>query len=550
MTKPIIYQLFPRLYTNTNASLTRYGDISQNHSGKMNQLTDNILADIRSLGATHIWLTGVIEHATATDYSKFGIAPDNPAVVKGKAGSPYAIKDYYDIDPDIAENVKNRIGEFKSLVRRIHKAGMKVVIDFVPNHVARHYVSDAKPAGVEDFGHGDRIDWFFARDNNFYYLNAPLSIDGVDIADYRESPARATGNDCFSPRPHKYDWYETVKLNYGIDYSDRSCHFEPIPDTWLKMLDILRYWTSMGVDGYRCDMAFMVPAEFWHWVIPQIKAMNRELLFIAEIYDVDKYRQFIYAGFDYLYDKVNLYDMLVGIERHGWRADAITSCWQRIDGLSDHMLNFLENHDEVRFASSFYAHKAENALPSLVVSTMIGTGAFMLYQGQELGEKGEDDEGFSGPNGRTTIFDYWSISSVRNYLTGKASKKMLALRSVYTKVLNFCNSEKAISDGGFYDLTYANYSNPDFSTARQFAFIRHSGNDVVLIAVNFDEHPVDVKINIPEHAFRHIGLTEGIYPATDILTGRKKNYSFTTTEPIAVHIKAKGAVILKLESNK
>ena len=546
MTKPIIYQLFPRLYTNTNASLTRYGDISQNHSGKMNQLTDNILADIRSLGATHIWLTGVIEHATATDYSKFGIAPDNPAVVKGKAGSPYAIKDYYDIDPDIAENVKNRVGEFKALVRRIHKAGMKVVIDFVPNHVARHYASDAKPAGVEDFGYNDRIDWFFARDNNFYYLNAPLSIDGVDIADYRESPARATGNDCFSPRPHKYDWYETVKLNYGIDYSDRSRHFDPVPDTWLKMLDILRYWTSMGVDAYRCDMAFMVPTEFWRWVTPQIKAINHELLFIAEIYDVDKYREFIDAGFDYLYDKVNLYDMLVGIERHGWRADAITSCWQRIDGLSDHMLNFLENHDEVRFASSFYAHSAENVIPSLIVSAMIGRGAFMLYQGQELGEKGEDDEGFSGPNGRTTIFDYWSISSVRNYLTGKASKKMLALRSVYTKLLNFCNSEKAISDGGFYDLTYANYSNPDFSTARQFAFIRHSGDDIVLIAVNFDEHPVDVKINIPEHAFQHIGLVEGNYSATDILTGRKKRHQLASNVPFSAHIKAKGGVVLRL----
>ena len=544
--KPVIYQLFPRLYTNLNSRLTRGGDISQNGVGKMNQITTEILTDLHSLGATHVWLTGVIEHATATDYSAFGIASDNPAVVKGKAGSPYAIKDYYDIDPDIAENIDNRIDEFKALLRRIHDCGMCAVIDFVPNHVARHYVSDAKPSGVADFGTNDRTDWFFAHDNNFYYMNEPLSVDGVDISGYCENPARATGNDCFSPRPHKNDWYETVKLNYGIDYSNGSRHFDPIPDTWHKMLHILRYWAEMGIDGFRCDMAFMVPVEFWRWAIPQIKAINSKLLFIAEIYDVDLYRTFIDAGFDYLYDKVNLYDMLVGIERQGWHADAITSCWQRVDGIEPHMLNFLENHDEVRFASSFYAHKAENALPSLVVSALLGTGAFMVYQGQELGEKGEDDEGFSGPNGRTTIFDYWSIKSVRDYLSRRATKKSLALRATYSKVLNLCNSSKAISDGGFFDLTYANYDNPSFSTARHFAFLRHYDDEVLLIVVNFDDKPANISVNIPAHAFEHIGLAEGNYSATDIIGGSKQKITLSHDAPVWLHLKAKGAKVLKL----
>ena len=545
--KPIIYQLFPRLYTNLNSHLKQNGNLCQNGVGKMNDLTDEVLTDIRGLGATHIWLTGAIEHATATDYSRFGIVPDNPAVVKGKAGSPYAIKDYYDIDPDIAEDVDNRMAEFEALVKRIHSAGMKVVLDFVPNHVARHYTSDAKPRGVKDFGHNDSTDHFFAVDNNFYYIDGEFSVDGVDLGDYSEKPARATGNDCFSARATRNDWYETVKLNYGIDYSNGSRHFDPIPDTWHKMLHILKYWVGKGVDAFRCDMAFMVPTEFWRWVIPQIKAKKKSVEFIAEIYDVGKYREFISAGFDYLYDKVNLYDMLVGIEREGWNADAITSCWQRVEGIGDHMLNFLENHDEVRFASSAYAGDATQVLPSLVVSAMIHRGPFMVYQGQELGEAGEDEEGYSGRDGRTTIFDYWSMKTVRNYLTGKATKKQLSLRETYAKVLKICNESNAVSDGEFYDLTYANYNNSHYSTSRQFSFLRRVKGELLVIVVNFDNVAVNVDVNIPEHAFSHLNIPNGEFVAIDLLTDKTMRVALCSEQPFRTHVKAKGAVIYRVE---
>ena len=545
--KPIIYQLFPRLFTNINFHLKKDGDIISNGVGKMNDLNVDILSQIRQLGVTHIWLTGVIEHATTTDYSQFGISPDAPAVVKGKAGSPYAIKDYYDIDPDIAVDVNNRIGEFESLVKRIHSGGMKVVIDFVPNHVARHYQSDAKPRGVKDFGSFDRRDWFFARDNNFYYINAPFSVDGVDLGNYIENPARATGNDCFSAHVTRNDWYETVKLNYGIDYSDGSRHFSPIPDTWGKMLHILKYWVKKGVDTFRCDMAFMVPTEFWRWAIPQVKEMKKSVEFIAEIYDVGKYREFIESGFDYLYDKVNLYDMLVGIERNGWSADAITSCWQKVDGLSDHMLNFLENHDEVRFASSAYAGDAFNVLPSLVISSMIHRGPFMLYQGQELGESGEDEEGFSGHDGRTTIFDYWSMSSLRRFLSGKATKRELALRDMYATALNICNRSKAVSNGDFYDLTYANYHSPYYSTYRQFTFLRHFKNELLFIIVNFDNVAVNVMVNVPEHAFSHLNIPYGAFAATELLSGKSTRVILRPDLPFKARVKAKGAVIYQIQ---
>ena len=455
--KPIIYQLFPRLFTNTCANRVPNGTIEQNGVGKMNQIDNKVLQSIKDLGITHVWYTGVIEHATKTNYSAYGITPDNPHVVKGNAGSPYAIKDYYDIDPDIAEDVQNRMQEFEALVKRTHDNGMKVIIDFVPNHVARQYHSDVKPTGIEDLGVGDDPNMMFAPNNNFYYITRQTFCPQFDLGSgkdaYFEFPAKATGNDCFSAFPSGNDWYETVKLNFGVDYGNGSKHFDPIPDTWFKMVNILRFWASKGIDAFRCDMVFMVPVEFWGWAIPLVKEKYPEIKFIAEIYDVSIYRDYIYnGGFDYLYDKVTLYDTLRGVQCCNISAASITNCWQTVDGINDNMLNFLENHDEQRFASAQYAGNADIVTPSLVVSATINRGPMMIYQGQELGEKAADAEGFSGYDGRTTIFDYWSMPSVcRWYNNGKCNDKLLSdseknLRKLYKKILTLCNTEKAINE--------------------------------------------------------------------------------------------------------
>lgn len=359
--KTVIYQMLPRLFANMNDHCVPNGTIEQNGSGKMNDITATVLRKIKDLGVTHVWYTGVIEHSNQTDYSRYGIRRDNPHVVKGKAGSPYAIKDYYDVDPDIAVDVNHRIDEFEALVDRTHDNGMGVIIDFVPNHVSRQYLSDAKPRGVEDFGVGDDRNRFFERNNNFYYiphqLFAPAGIDlGEGKDSYIEFPAKASGNDCFTAFPTTNDWYETVKLNYGVDYGDGSHHFYPIPKTWFQMRDILLYWAGKGVDGFRCDMVHMVPIEFWQWAVPNVKEHFPHIIFIAEIYDVALYRDFIkYGQFDYLYDKVNLYDTLRGIQCHNVSAAQLTHCWQTVDGIGDNMLNFLENHDEQRFGSKYYA---------------------------------------------------------------------------------------------------------------------------------------------------------------------------------------------------
>lgn len=559
--KPIIYQLLPRLFSNTCETCVSNGSIEQNGSGKMNHITTDVLESIKELGVTHVWYTGVIEHAHATDYSAYGIIPDNPHVVKGKAGSPYAISDYYDIDPDIAVDVDRRMTEFEELVSRTHSTGMKVIIDFVPNHVARRYCSDVKPDDVDDFGFTDDNTKFFVRDNNFYYLTGKSFSPSIDLGigddAYVEYPAKASGNDCFTAFPGQNDWYETVKLNYGIDYRDGSRHFNPIPSTWVKMYQILRYWAGKGVDGFRCDMAFMVPLEFWKWVIPQIKTQYPGIVFIAEIYDIGLYRDFINAGgFDYLYDKVNLYDTLRGIQCGHASASQLTNCWQAVDGIGANMLNFLENHDEQRFASEFYAGDPALVIPSLVVSATLSTGPMMIYSGQEIGEPAADAEGFSGRDGRTTIFDYWSVPTLRRWFNdGKPGLEKLTprerwLRNRYALILNLCNSEPSISDGGFFDLMYVNYDNPSLDPYRQYVYLRYDDASVLFIAVNFSSKTCDLRINIPSLAFEMLGIMEGTVEACELLTGEVSEKKIATDSTFDTFIPSYSAVIWKIAKDK
>jgi len=531
--------------------------MEENGCGKMNLITPKILRAIKQLGVTHIWYTGVIEHAHATDYSDFGIEKDNPYIIKGKAGSPYAISDYYDVDPDIAENVPKRRDEFGQLVERTHSAGMKVVLDFVPNHVARQYHSDAKPVGIEGFGAMDNTQLFFSPSNDFYYITRQLFSPSVYLGEgdssYVEFPAKASGNDAFTAFPSKYDWYETVKLNYGVDYSDNSNHFDPIPGVWMKMLHILRYWASKGIDAFRCDMAFMVPIEFWRWAIPQVREKYPLIQFIAEIYDVNLYRPFIDAGFDYLYDKVNLYDTLRGIICSNYSAAQLTNCWQAVDGISDNMLNFLENHDEQRFASEFYAGDPALAIPSLVVTATMNRGPVLIYSGQELGEPGMDSEGFSGKDGRTTIFDYWSMATIRRWLNnGKPTDTKLTererwLRKKYTDILNLCNKENAIAAGNFYDLMYVNYNNQSLNPHRQYAYIRSDRKTFIMIAVNFSGNSCDLQINIPQEAFDLLELPYGTFDATELLSGETSEKRLDPTIPFNTFITAHSAVMWKIK---
>ena len=560
--KIIIYQVLPRLFSNMCDTCVPHGTYARNGAGKLNHFTPRVLREIKKLGANYIWYTGVIEHATKTDYSRYGITPDNKYVVKGEAGSPYAIKDYYDIDPDLVEDPRRRMQEFEALVERTHGAGLKVVLDFVPNHVARQYHSDSAPEGVEDLGAHDNKEMHFSPSNNFYYIPrqafTPQFYIGEGDDRYFEYPAKATGNDCFGAFPGECDWYETVKLNYGVDYmgGHRLC-FDPIPDTWYKMLDILFFWCGKGIDAFRCDMAHMVPVEFWNWAISKVKDSYPSVLFIAEIYDVPLYRVYIERGrFDYLYDKVGLYDKLKGVLCHQVSAAQLTYCWQTVDGIGGHMLNFLENHDEQRFASDYFAGDADKVLPALVVATMMNTGPMMIYFGQELGERAEDAEGFSGRDGRTTIFDYWSVPTVRQWYDGgrcsaaKLTARQKRLRNLYKTVLNIGRSEPAVVHGDFFDLMYVNGENPRFNPHRQFAFLRKHAHELLVIIVNFDSRPAAVEVNIPPHAFDFMGITPGEYAATDLISGDKTEKTVSPETPFVSELTAYGAVVWKIALKK
>ena len=514
--KIAVYQIFTRLFANQNTTNKFNGSLEENGTAKFKDINSNALKSIKKLGISHVWYTGVIEHASMTDFSKFGIKKDHPQVVKGIAGSPYAVKDYYDVNPYLAENVGNRMEEFEDLVKRTHQNGLKVIIDFVPNHVSREYQSNVKPKGIADFGENDDKTKAFHPQNNFYYLpNQEFEIpEGINppVAfkeKYTEYPAKATGNDVFSAKPSINDWFETLKLNYGVDYlNGRATHFDPTPDTWLKMKDILIYWTQKGVDGFRCDMAEMVPVEFWGWVIPEIKLVNPKVIFIAEIYNPNEYRNYLFNGkFDYLYDKVGLYDALRRlIEGHG-NANDITAVWQKESGdFSNRMLRFLENHDEQRIASEEFGKNPGSALAAMMLSATLHKGPIMLYYGQELGVKPTQAEGFQGNDGRTTIFDFWGVIELQNWInkdkfdSKKLSKEQKALRDFYQKILKFSQDNPAIFDGEFHDLQYLNFHSDGYDSSKIYSYLRFTKGQILLFVYNFDlNKETNVKVSLPHN---------------------------------------------------
>ena len=543
-----IYQVFTRTFGNKNLTRKKGGTYDENGAGKMNDINAQVLRQVRGLGITHIWYTGVIRHATATDYTAYAIPRQHPSVVKGRAGSPYAIADYYDIDPDLAEDVARRMEEFRALVRRTHEAGLKVIIDFVPNHVAREYRSICKPQGVRDLGQDDDTSKHFDPQNNFYYCPGASLEPAFDLEDYEERPARCTGNDCFHPYPGVNDWYETVKLNYGVDYTGGgSHHFDPIPSTWTKMVDILLFWAAEGVDGFRCDKAEMVPTAFWSYASQRLKAAHPEAILIGEVYNPALYRAYIASGFDYLYDKVGMYDCLRGVVCQQRAASEITAQWQATDDIRDRMLYFLENHDEQRIASDFFCGDAHKALPAMMVSAWLRTNPVMVYAGQEWGERGMDHEGFSGVDGRSTIFDYWTVQAVYQGYFDRSSlgEGQRQLEADYQQILRLANEEQALREGELFDLMYANAPSPCFAPQRQYAFLRKKDDELLIVNVNFSANQRTTQIRIPAHAFDFFHIGEGEYEGLDLLTGQRRTDRWNCDGEITLHTQGYGATIVR-----
>lgn len=539
MQKPIIYQILPRLWGNDNTRPEKDGSLNVNGTGKFSDIDTDSLEYFKWLGCSHIWLTGVIKHSTQA--SEQGCIPSHPQFVKGKAGSPYAICDYYDVNPYLADNTENRMDEFKSLINRIHDAGLKAIIDFVPNHVSRDYGKIAPSAGHPVLGREDDKSVHWKAENDFFYypgerLTLPTQAP-EGFAPYEECPAMATGNNCYSPNPGINDWYETVKINYGDTHTG----------TWDKMYDIIRFWADKGVDGFRCDMVELVPPEFFKWLISKIKETYPSIIFIAEVYKKELYGEYIRnIGFDYLYDKSGLYDTLRtvvdknvndnGMPVELWQSTTgITRNWQSLSDLQPYMLNFLENHDEQRFGSDFFGGDARRTFAPLYVSLYLNTAPFMIYFGEEVGERGMDEEGFSGLDGRTTIFDWWSVASVRRLrkliasgayrsssvtalIEGGLTEEEAEIFLKFSQTVRLAAEDAAITKGTTYDLCYCNMSSDGFNRDRHFAFLRDYEEHTLLIAANFSNWEAKMKLTIPKHAFEWMGIpeSEALHPGKTI----------------------------------
>lgn len=564
--KLLIYQLLPRLFGNKNTTNKFYGSVEENGCGKFNDITSKAITEIKAMGFTHIWYTGVIEHATMTNYLAHGIKPDDPDVVKGRAGSPYAIKDYYDVDPDLAVNVPNRMAEFEALIARTQEEGLKVIIDLVPNHVARTYQSDVKPASVRDFGEDDDVTQAFSAKNDFYYIpGQPFKVpDGYEpggvefhspLKDgyFEENPAKGTGDDVFTASPSINNWFETIKLNYGVDFSKGyDMHFDPIPPVWQKMLEIVCFWTEKGVDAFRCDMVEYVPFEFWAWFIPQIKKRYPHLVFIGEAYQTSQYSNYLFKGnFDYLYDKVGLYDAVKSLTRNepGANTWQINSVWNNdCRGFDERMLRFMENHDEQRIASPQFAGDAWLAVPGMIVTATLSGGPVMIYFGQEVGEPATAAEGFSGADGRTSIFDYYSVPEHQKWLNngaydgGQLSESQRVLRFFYSRLLNTVKRSPAICEGKFYELMMANEHSQGFNQ-QLYLYLRYTNNQRILVAVNFNRQNQPIRIKIPDELLNELTIS-GEITFTDLLSDSK----FTAAnikEGLPITLPAMGGVMLE-----
>ncbi|MEO0527354.1 MAG: alpha-amylase family glycosyl hydrolase [Bacteroidota bacterium] len=560
--KEVVYQVFTRLFGNTNTTNKPWGTIEENGVGKFNDFTDKALKEIKDLGVTYIWYTGVPHHDVITDYTNYGISNDDPDIVKGRAGSPYAVKDYYNVNPDLAENPAERLGEFKSLIKRTHDAGLKILIDIVPNHVARNYEGRSTPEGSEPFGTSDDTSVEYKRNNDFYYVpnevfrvpeweNDYLPLGGAlhSAADgkFKENPAKWTGNGSRLAQPHFNDWYETVKINYGVR-PDGSHDFESLPEdfgtkgykehhtfwsqkdipgSWKKFKDIAMYWLEMGVDGFRFDMAEMVPVEFWSYMNSNIKMRNPDAFLLAEVYNPNLYRDYIHKGkMDYLYDKVELYDSLKHImQGHGW-TDHLPIVQDGLKDIEHHMLHFLENHDEQRIASPDFAGDAKKGKPAMVVSATISTSPTMIYFGQEVGEPGAEDAGFGRPT-RTSIFDYIGVPNHQRWINdkkfdgGQLSADERNLREFYKRLLNFTFNSSALM-GEYQDIHYFNREHTEYYNHRVLSFVRWSEEEKLIVVANFDANErYGFELGIPEEIVKIWNLKTGSYEVRDQLYGEQ-----------------------------
>ncbi len=581
--RPVIYQLFVRHFSNVTEGGVPWGSREQNGCGSFNGINDAALEAIARMGVTHLWLTGVLRHATQTPHE--GLPASPPCVVKGLAGSPYAVVDYYDVDPDLATEPACRMQEFEALLHRCRRWGMVPMMDFVPNHVSRCYESTVKPE--RSFGTQDNKGVFFARDNAFYYLS-PQQSDWWVRLPQGEFPSergcgRVTGNNAATWQPSEFDWFETVKLNYGTDYrhGPHAADALPgvlapesaVPRTWRQMDAILSYWQEKGVGGFRCDMAHMVPMPFWNWLIANARLRDASVFFMAEAYNDhmkltagDVHEALLAAGFNGVYDAVAYQGLRSLFEGTGWANDL-----DRFHDASQPVfyggVRYVENHDEPRMAHpSFWGGVGNHVQRAAMVAQYASSaGSILVYNGQEVGERAEGPGGFGGDNGRTSIFDYTNLPRFQRWVNGGRydgaglTEEEHALRTFTARLLPLMQVP-AFARGGFYGLNWANQETPGYgrhagekvSGHHLYAFLRHDSKakSTVLVVCNFcPVHEVQSLVHIPTHAQAWAGKKPGACRFRNLLEPEAPGLEVSSAQlesaGLPITVPAGGALLLE-----
>lgn len=381
------------------ATLSEVGDLSMysvytrnfSQEGTFDALRKR-LPEIKSLGIDMIWL--------------LPIHPIGEKKRKGEHGSPYAIKDYYEVSPHIGTKE-----DFRNLVEAAHEHDMKIILDLVLNHTSPDSVLAEK-----------HPDWFIQDEE---------------------------GN----PRAENEDWWDVVDL----DWENKK--------VWEYCAEMMEYWVKdLDIDGYRCDVADLMPDDFWKMSIARLEKIKPDVLMLAESTSPRQHLN----GFDITYNE-SLYDTAVSVCNGGLPATALQhACLAAKYGYPENAprLLFVENHDKPRAMTAFGGPERVK-LASVLTATLPGIP--LLYTGTEVGADPDRDK---------TFF----VKSPVDF-----SKDKHGMRAFYTMLLALKETRPELKYG---DLILLDAEPKD----KVFAFERRKDNHRSLIIMNFSEEETEVRL--------------------------------------------------------
>ncbi|HEX2189480.1 MAG TPA: alpha-amylase family glycosyl hydrolase [Longimicrobiaceae bacterium] len=331
---------------------------------------------------------------------------------KGGLGSPYSIRDYTAVNPEFGT-----AADFRGFVDAAHARGMRVILDWVANHTS--------------FDHAwtrEHRDWYTLRPDGT--ISFPRNADGTET-----------------------DWTDVAELNYDDPQMRRA------------MLDAMRWWVdSMNVDGFRADVAWGVPYDFWAQARRELVAADPEVFLLAEAED-PRLHEYFHATYGW-----ELHHLLNKVAKGEEPASALDRYFAKDDSLyppGAYRMYFTSNHDENSWQGSEFERMGPNHAPAFVLSATAENSIPLVYTGQE-----------ASLNKRLRFFEKdtvdWSGPSLAGFY-----RSLLELKETQPALANGPwggEQAKLRTDGG----------------DRVYAYTRTRGENTVLVALNFGDAPVRV----------------------------------------------------------